>query len=327
MSDKQQVVNPHFDHDLVVWRDEYSGRYMPPSSGYAQEFELQWKLALQRTPGYFANPGACTDDEYIKDRVLEWTGIRPDSPSQTGQHFHSKTMGVKRLDVPVPVELIRDKRCIDIGCGLGRWTRAMQMLGAAKVLSIDMSESALASVSAFNDWVERVDIMTIPQEHPEWVEQFDFANFWGVAMCTHDPKQAFMSAASTVTPGGALYLMVYSPEGMHNTSLVKTQRNIFHRLNSVEERMRFVQHVRDRRWDWRYSIVDNLVSQAVRVYHRLKGKQGATLVGVLDMLEPFYNWVIPLDVIEGWIEQAGFRSFQILNHGTRRVAYHVLATK
>jgi len=36
------------------------------------------------------------------------------------------------------------------------------------------------------------------------VGAFDLANFWGVAMCMHDPLQAFLSAASTVKPGGAL---------------------------------------------------------------------------------------------------------------------------
>lgn len=327
MGNRRQASNPHFEHGLVVWRDEYSGRYSPPESGYADQFELQWKLALERTDGYFHNPGASTDDVFVRDRVLEWTGQRPDAAPGKARRFHSNTMGVKVLDRTVPVGLIRGKQCIDVGCGLGRWTRAMQMLGAARVLSVDVSESALKSVSAFNDWVGQADIMTIPEAHPEWVGKFDFANFWGVAMCTHDPRVAFMSAASTVAPGGALYLMVYSPEGMHNTSIVKRQRQIFHQLDTVEERLRFVQHVRDRKWDSRYSIVDNLVNQAVRGVHHLAGKPGGTLVGTLDMLEPFFNWVIPLDVIDGWMKSAGFRSYEVLNDGPRRVAYHVLARK
>ena len=57
------------------------------------------------------------------------------------------------------------------------------------------------SVAQFTPHVTRANIMAIPEEHPEWVGAFDFANFWGVAMCTHDPLRAFLSAAFTVRPG------------------------------------------------------------------------------------------------------------------------------
>jgi 2-polyprenyl-3-methyl-5-hydroxy-6-metoxy-1,4-benzoquinol methylase len=96
--------------------------------------------------------------------------------------------------------LIEGRDCIDVGCGMGRWTRVMQALGARSVLSVDLSDSALVSVSRFNPKVLRADIMTIPEQHPELVGQFDFANFWGVGMLTHDPRQAFMSGASTSAP-------------------------------------------------------------------------------------------------------------------------------
>ena len=51
-------------------------------------------------------------------------------------------------------------------------------------------------------------------------------------------------------------------------------------------------------------------------------------LGVLDMLEPFYNWVIPMDVIEGWMSRAGFADLLLLNElEPEKCAYHVLARK
>ena len=314
--------NPHFDDDLVVWRDEYSGRYAPPPREYAEQFELQWNLALQRTPGFDANPGANTEEEYIKDRVYAWTGNRPGSSNE----LFDGSAGVRVLDKPIPVALIQGKHCIDLGCGMGRWTRAMQMIGAESVVSVDLSQSALDSVSRFNKAVVRADVMTLPEEHPELVDRFDFANLWGVAMCTHDPRKAFLNAAATVKRGGALYLMVYAPEGMHNTSLVRWQRKHFRTLQSLEERLAYVKHVESRAWDPAYPLANNLLNIAVRCYHVLRGRQSDWL-GTLDMLSPYYNWVIPLEVIDGWARKAGFHSYQVLNEGRRRVAYHVLFRK
>lgn len=314
--------NPHFDDNLVVWQDEYSGRYAPPPREYAEQFELQWSLALQRTPGFEANPGANTGEEYIKDRVYAWTGNRPGSNNA----FFDESAGVRALAKPIPVALIKGKKCIDLACGMGRWTRAMQMIGAESVVSVDLSQSALDNVSRFNKAVIRADLMTLPDEHPELVDRFDFTNLWGIVMCTHDPCKAFLNAAATVKRGGALFLMVYAPEGIHNTALVHLQRKHFRTLKSVEDRLAYAKHVASRAWDPAYSLADNLRNTAVRCYHRLQGKK-LDWLGSLDMLSPYYNWVIPLDVIDGWSQKAGFRSYEVLNKRQNRVAYHVLFRK
>ena len=207
---------------------------------------------------------------------------------------------------------------------MGRWTKAMMKLGARSVLSVDISESALKSVTSFNRNARQVDITEIPNQCPDLVGQFDLSMFWGVAMCTHDPLKAFMSAASTVKPGGSLYVMVYAPEGEHNTKLVNLQRSHFARLDTVSERLAYVDHVAQRGWDPSYPLRENLKN----LVRRSLGRPNPGKIGVLDMLEPFYNWVIPLDVLYGWMEQAGFRRTQFLNEfEKKKCAYHMLGTK
>lgn len=316
--------HPHFDDEILVWNDEYSGRYEAPPSGYDDEFEVKWRLALDRDD-FNQGPGARVDDEYIKDRVLEWTGRRPGTSGDEKATLADALGGVKPLDKPIPADLIRGKECIDIACGLGRWTRTMQMIGAASVVSVDISESALQSVSRFNNLVYKADLLTLTEEHPEWKRRFDFANLWGVVMFAHDPLKAFLQAASTVKPGGALFMMVYSPEGHHNSRLVNHQRRTFHGLPTIEDRLRYVEQVHSRRWDREYRLADNLRNLSIRLYRAATGRQGAAKVSVLDMLKPFYNWVIPLSVVNGWIQKAGFRKFEVLNEGRARVAYHILA--
>lgn len=309
------MKNPHFDENRLVWKDSYTNQYQPPV--YSEQFDLQWKIALEGNQEYYRNPGASVDDNYIDDRVYEWTGQHPSGTNA----LRDGTMGTRTLDTPINPALIRGKKCVDIGCGMGRWTRTMQRIGAAEVTSIDISESALKSVSRFNDKVIRANIMELSKKHPELTNQFDFGNFWGVAMCTHNPPQAFTNAANLIKPGGALYLMVYSPEGMHNTNIVNIMRKKFNNLKTVEDRLKYVDAVYERRWDKDYPLYENLKNVARTLLNRPRGSK----VGWLDLLEPYYNWTIPRDVIHTWYEQAGFENITFLNENEYpKVAHHVL---
>lgn len=313
------MLHPHFDENIVIWDDAYSGRYQPPPEGYCQQFELQWKMALDKRLDYACHPGACTDEDYIADRIYEWTGRHP-----KGTGFKYDFGGVRVLDHPIAVEWIQEKDCIDIACGMGRWTKVMQALGAKSVTSVDISESALQNVRQFNPNTFSGNIMEIPREYPQWIGRFDFVNLWGVAMATHNPLRAFLSAACTVKPGGRLYMMVYSPEGMHGTTLVNVQRKKFHRLKTIEERLAFVDDVYHRKWDKSYSLLENIKNYTRNLRKLPKGGK----IGVLDMLEPYYNWVIPLRVIYGWMDKGGFRDVIILNEFEKpKCAYHVMGIK
>jgi SAM-dependent methyltransferase len=315
----ERPTNPHFDSNLVVWDDAYSGRYPPPFQGYNEQFDLQWRLSL-RDPRYGDAPGASTDERYINDRIYEWIGSHPDGING----FHNPIGGVRKLDEPIPVEAIRGQRCLDAGCGMGRWTRVMLGLGATEVISVDVSPSALESTRRFNPNTYYANVMTLPEDHPEWRGSFAFVNFWGVAQHTHDPLKAFLSVASMVKEGGYLFLMVYADGGLHHQPLTNLQRKIFHSLQTVQERLDFVEHVFNRRWDWRYPLRINIE----HVYANLRGFHKGTLVGTLDMLEPWYNWVIPWQVIEGWTKKGGFSEARLLNpKEVGRCAYHVLFRK
>lgn len=318
MLSSEKTGNPHFDENLLIWKDEYGDKYKNSAPPPHTHFDLQWKLALEKTAGYDTHPGANTEDGYIADRVYEWTGIRPG-----GGGFMDDSAGTRKLDHPVPVDFIRGKKCIDIGCGMGRWTKAMQMIGAESVLSVDISEHGLKSVSAFNPNTLRTDITELTSDHPELIGQFDFANIWGVPMATYNPKKTFMHAAKTVKKGGSLFTMIYAPEGMHGLKITNLQRKKFHSLKTVEERLNYVDDVFNRKPDWSYyPAYNNLRMIASNVLGRHKGGK----VGTLDALEAWFNWVVPLETIANWIEEAGFEKWVLANEfEKRKCAYHILA--
>ncbi|MCZ8147596.1 MAG: class I SAM-dependent methyltransferase, partial [Roseomonas sp.] len=143
------------------------------------------------------------------------------------------------LDPKFPVNHFRGKRCLDIGCGAGRWTRTLITLGAT-VKSVDMSEHGLQSTRRFNTDVEKLNLFDILPQRLDLHEAFDFTLCWGVVMCTHDPLRAFENVARTARPGGEIYIMVYAPT-YHSSDYVLNARRRFHReCRTDHEKLDFV---------------------------------------------------------------------------------------
>ena len=92
------------------------------------DFDYQWKNLLGKE--------ALKDMEQMfecnNDRVKEFLGLTGIKPWYKKDSF------------------IKDKICLDAGCGPGRWTCAMQRLGAKKVDSFDLSEEAINRCKKIN---------------------------------------------------------------------------------------------------------------------------------------------------------------------------------
>jgi 2-polyprenyl-3-methyl-5-hydroxy-6-metoxy-1,4-benzoquinol methylase len=290
------VINPHFDDSRVIWKDAYSGQYAPVP--YSDQFDPQWKLYLEKRQGFTNHTGVETDDAWIDDRIHDLTGHHGVLVPGNG-HGRRDMGGRQRLDLRFGLDFFRGKQCIDLACGAGRWTKTLLALGAS-VKSVDVSEHGLASVKRFNQDVERLNLFDIATR-PDLHHQFDFAICWGVVMSTHDPALAFANAATTVRPGGGLYVMVYAPT-YHNSPAVLERRAHYHRnLRSAEERLRYV-----------YEIADD----------------PGNAINYLDMLNPFYNWVVEEETIHRWFHAHGFINVVTLNASEGEpVAYHVFGTR
>lgn len=304
--------NPDFDDGLVVWSDDYSGRYQPVA--YGQQFDDQWRLFLEGKRGFHDHTGVETADAYIDDRIFELTGVKGVLERRRFGLFYPfiskwrhrfgwdqrrNVGGRLYLKPSFPLNFFADKRCLDIGCGAGRWTKTLMALGA-KVTSVDVSENALRSTRRFNSDTRQLDVFDIPA-HSELHGAFDFTLCWGVIMCTHDPKRAFDCVASTVKPGGSLYVMVYAPT-YHSSDAVREMRRKFHReCGTIEEKIGFVFEVAE--------DPDNAINY-------------------MDMLNTFYNWTIPEEVVHGWFGGARFTEIVTLNkEEPYNGAWHVFGRK
>ena len=293
------MINPHFDHNRIIWDDAYSGEYKPVD--YSVQFDDQWRLFLEKETGFHNHTGVETDDEWIDDRIFELTGTSGILIKDKKNNDKRRSIGgLLTLEPKYPVNFFKNKHCIDIGCGAGRWTKALKILGA-EVKSTDVSKHGLESVKRFNEDVEILNLFDILDKRKDLHQSFDFTLSWGVLMCTHDPKKAFENIAATVKPGGHLYIMVYAPT-YHNSEQVLSWRKQYHNdFNTFEERLEFARSI---------------------------SKDPKNLINYLDMLNTFYNWVIPEEVAHNWFSEAGFKDVVTLNGNEKNnCAWHVRGIK
>lgn len=165
--------------------------------------------------------------------------------------------------------------CLDAGCGNGRYTHALQELGA-EVESIDISPEAVAACKKINPNTYLRDINTLTPP-----PRFDFVLCWGVLHHMPDPSVGFRRLASQVIKGGTLFIMVYHRK---TQKFYEKGRLIWPTLTE-EEKIEFCkQHVRD---------------------------YGSTLHGWWDAYNPEYNWSFyPLDVKQ-WFKENGFEKIKL----------------
>lgn len=113
---------------------------------------------------------------------------------------------------PVTSKYFRDKCVLDVGCGLGRFSRLAHGFGAATVVGMDLSNSVTVAYKNTrclpNVHIIQADIMWAPFRR----ECFDYAFSVGVLHHTSNPSKAFASVVDTVRPGGGVSAWVYGRE-------------------------------------------------------------------------------------------------------------------
>lgn len=132
----------------------------------------------------------------------------------------------------LPKKFFKDKKCLDIGCGTGRYTYALQELGAT-VDSFDISEKAVEKCRHVNQKAYQFDLMNL-EENPI----YDFVICWGVLHHLKEPYEGFKKIVSQVKPKGTLFIMVYA----QGTQEIYEERRAVWRGLTHEERVATVKN-------------------------------------------------------------------------------------
>ena len=118
-------------------------------------------------------------------------------------------------------ELFEGYKCIDMGCGGGRFSIAMHLLGAKHVTGIDIGIEAINDakrrreahgISPDKVHFENQSLLSLPET---WDNQFDRVLSSGVLHHTVNPELALQEAYRILKPGGIAFIYVYGAGGLH----------------------------------------------------------------------------------------------------------------
>lgn len=198
-------------------------------------------------------------------------------------------------------QTIGGKYCLDAGCGNGRYTYAMQKLGAMRVDSFDISAEGVAKCKEVNPDAFVLDIMDL-KSLPRPV--YDFVLCWGVLHHMEEPRKAFSKLASQVTRnkgklvspvtknGGILHIMVYNKASQGSYS---EDRKAWPDI-SLEEKLK-------------------LCEQKVKNF-------GGTIHGWFDALNPKFNWGFTEREVKKWFQEEGFLKIRITTNYNINIQGH-----
>ena len=226
------------------------------------DFDYQWKNLL----GKDSLKNEEKKFQFNNDRVKEFlnlTGIKS---------WHKKD------------SFIKNKICLDAGCGPGRWTYAMQKLGAKKVDSFDVSEEAIKHCMEINSKAYVFDIWDL-ESNPI----YDFVLSWGVLHHTKNTRQAFSKVASQVKKDGMLHVMVYNKEN-------DWAYEGFRGETCVEKH------------EYWMSLSDQ---EKIEFCNKMVEKYKGNIHGWFDALNPKYNWSHSSDEVEKWFKEEGFSEIKL----------------
>lgn len=225
------------------------------------DFDYQWKnLMTPEALAHQKNKFECSD-ERVKE-FLKMTDIKS---------WYKKE------------SFIKDKICLDAGCGPGRWTCAMQRLGAMRVDSFDISEEAIKRCKEINPNAYVFNIFDL-ESNPK----YDFVLSWGVLHHTSDTRKAFSKVASQVKKCGMLHVMIYNKEndwaydGFRGETCQEKHKEWL-RL-STDEKM-------------------NLCRKKIEKY-------GGDIHGWFDAFNPEFNWSHTVNEVMNWFKEEGFISIK-----------------
>lgn len=107
------------------------------------------------------------------------------------------------------------KRCLDAGCGGGRYSIAMARLGAKAVIGCDVSTEGIEdcrrrAAGTPNVSFEQASVLELPFAN----ESFDFVCSSGVLHHTADPAKGLREITRVLRPDGRVFLLLYGARGL-----------------------------------------------------------------------------------------------------------------
>jgi SAM-dependent methyltransferase len=145
-----------------------------------------------------------------------WNGLS-ESAFQELSELHWKRFHASGL----PADFLKEKVCLDAGCGSGRAVRSMLLGGAKRVVAVDIGKDCLANTERRNaQFRDRLEVhQGSVLELPYAEGTFDFVHCDGVLHHTRDPFGGLVELVRVAKPGAPIMFGLYGSGGLLNFAI------------------------------------------------------------------------------------------------------------
>lgn len=160
----------------------------------------------------------------IRNYEAAWRGLHGEPDLRSPYWQEGAANFLARQELRIQREWFAGRSVLEVGCGGGRWTYALQRLGC-QITAFDASGEAVEvvrqQVAQPPTQVLQADLFSLPPELAACPYDLVFA--WGVLHHTGDTCQALHTIAGLVKPDGVLYVYLYGRDAWSPTKTMVIQ--------------------------------------------------------------------------------------------------------
>ena len=146
-------------------------------------------------------------DDYVSSFSFEWTRFSTTQLDSARGWKQSEERFQENFNFPL--EQLRGKRILDVGCGMGRFAEIAAKHGA-EIVGIDLSFAVEVASKNLSRWPNAQVIQADARKLPFAPESFDIIYSLGVLHHTPDPQGTFNGLMPFLKPGGSMSITLYS---------------------------------------------------------------------------------------------------------------------
>lgn len=186
--------------------------------------------------------------------AYEWKTIYRENDYEKNNFLHFLSPFIKE-------ENIKDKVCLDIGCGSGRFTKQASLLGAKQVFSTDVGESVEVAYEMVKEMsnvcVVHADIYAMP-----FNQTIEMAFSIGVLHHLPKPKDGFLALKKVLKIGGQMLIWVYN------------RRDNARALYFYEPMRSVIKHL-PKSWVYKISYIPAIIVHGINQFSHMLDEWGA----------------------------------------------------
>jgi SAM-dependent methyltransferase len=251
------------------------------------------------------------EESYSRSFGFQWVRharTQMDDASRNGTERTLRSM-------QITPELVKGRRVLDAGCGVGRFADVLARWGA-EVVAVDLSQAvevARANLQGRQDvMIAQADIFRLP--FPPGT--FDVIVSWGVLHHTPDCAGAFRALTRLLRPGGTIAIWVYGKSRSARRRVMDAYRHLtIHLPHPVLYGLCFL--AVPLYYAYKVPILGNLLRVVLPMSRQRDARE--RVLETFDYYSPRYQSKHTFPEVHGWFVEAGLTDIRIFDPPVRAI--------